>query len=232
MINSEVKKILKALTLLYIEDEKSIRDSLCSTLKLIFKEVIDTPTAEEALIIFDEKTPDIVLSDINLPSMSGIELTQKIRKKNVEIPIILLTAYTDTSILLDATKLKLISYLTKPVIFDELYQSFIDAIKDIKRFSNQNINISNTIVYDIQNSILYENKLEKDLTLSERKLLDFFIKYKDRTLSVQEIKNYIWEDSDKASDSAFKSLLNKLRQKIGQNSIKNISGVGYRLVTI
>ena len=232
MINLEDKNILKNLTLLYIEDEDNIRDSLCSTLKLIFKDVIDTSNAEEALEIFNKKAPDIILSDINLPKMSGIELTQIIRKVNTTVPIILLTAYTDTSILLDATKLKLINYLTKPVDFDELYQSFVDAIKDIKNLDNIKVLFADSIFYDIKSSILFENNIEKDLTSSERKLLEFFIKNKDRTLSIQEIKNHIWEDSDKASDSAFKSLLNKLRQKIGQNSIKNISGVGYRLVTL
>ena len=162
--------------------------------------------------------------------MSGIELSKEIRKNNTNIPIILLTAYTETSMLLDATKLKLINYLVKPVVFDDLYDSFVDAVKDINIDKTSSVYFQNEIIYNQTNSILYEKNIEKDLTQSERKLLDYFILHKDRTVSIDEIKLYIWNDSDKATDSAFKSLLNKLRHKIGQDSIKNVSGVGYHLV--
>ena len=72
---------------------------------------------------------------------------------------------------------------------------------------------------------------KKKLTASETKLLNFLVKNKHRTVSMQEIKNEIWDDPYDATDTAFKSLLHKLRAKIGKNSIKNVSGIGYFLVT-
>ncbi len=230
MKKNEYKQILKTFTILYIEDEDNIRNNLCLTLKLIFKDVLDTSNAEDALQIYKSKKPNLILSDINLPGMSGIELSQIIRKDDLSRPIILLSAHTDTHLLLEATKLKLVSYLTKPVDFEELYGSFIDASNELKLNHNENVQFKNDIYYDILNSILYENNIEKDMTVSERKLLELFINNKNNTLSIDYIKNYIWEDSDKSTDSAFKSLLNKLRHKIGANSIKNVSGIGYHLV--
>ena len=230
MQKKQYTKLLKTLTLLYIEDEDNIRNNLVLTLNLIFKDVIAVANSEDALKIYKDQKIDIILSDINLPYMSGLEFSKIIRKENISIPIILLSAYTDTKFLLDAAKLKLISYLTKPINFDELLEAFKLGVDDILRDNHSFIELKNNISYNLSTLILYENDKEKDLTQSERKLLEFFIENRTRTISIEEIKNYVWEDSDKASDSAFKSLLNKLRQKIGQENIKNISGVGYHLV--
>ncbi len=232
MQKEQYTKLLKTFTLLYIEDEDNIRNNLVLTLNLIFKDVIAVANSEDALKIYKEKKIDIILSDINLPRMSGLDFSKIIRKENISIPIILLSAYTDTNFLLEAAKLKLISYLTKPINFDELLEAFKLGVDDIFRDNQSLIEFKNNISYNLSNSILYENDKEKDLTQSERKLLQLFIQRKNTTISIEEIKNYIWEDSYKATDSAFKSLLNKLRYKIGQESIKNVSGVGYRLVIL
>ena len=98
-----------------------------------------------------------------------------------------------------------------------------------KAFTSTFVTINETIKYDVQNKILYEKECIKKLSISERELLAFFIKNQHRTLYTQEIKNHMWEDSEHATDSALKSVLHKLRDKIGKNSIKNISGIGYYL---
>jgi two-component system, OmpR family, response regulator VanR len=67
------------------------------------------------------------------------------------------------------------------------------------------------------------------LTSKELDLLSFLIKNSNRIVSTDELKANIWEDCFEATDSALKNLLNKLRKKIGKESIINISGVGYRL---
>ena len=78
---------------------------------------------------------------------------------------------------------------------------------------------------------LYCNKTNEDidLTAKEIELLEYFIENNIRVLSHDEIKDKIWEDSFDVSDSALKNVLNKLRKKVGKDTIKNISGVGFRL---
>lgn len=231
MENKELKKTLKTFTLLYIEDEDAIRENLLLTLNMIFKNVIAVSNAEEALNIYNNDTPNIILSDINLPNMSGIEFIKIVREENYNIPVILLSAFTDTNILLESTKLKLVDYLTKPVSFDNLYQSFLNATKEIIRDGNIIVKFEDNIIYDIKKKILFKDDKELNLTLNESKLLDLFLNKKDETLPIELIKNHVWEDSYLASDAAFKSLLNKLRLKVGKNTIKNVSGIGYYLVT-
>ena len=81
-------------------------------------------SADLALEIYNNNRIDIILSDINLPGMSGLEFTKIIREENRLIPIILLTAHTNTELLLEATRLRLIDYLTKPIDFEMLIFSF------------------------------------------------------------------------------------------------------------
>jgi len=215
------------LTLLYVEDEINIRNNLTESLTIIFKNVFSVENAELALEIYKTKHIDIILSDIGLPDMSGIDFVKIIRKDNKTIPIILLTAYTQTDILLEAVKLKLVSYLTKPITLDSLLKTLLDAKNEI---SNSNIfEINNNIKYNIDKKILLKDDEDLHITASEDRLLNIFIENNNRTLSTEEIKNLLWDNSYYATDTAFKSLLNKLRKKIGVNKIKNISGIGYYL---
>lgn len=229
-MDSKEQKILKSLTILYIEDEESIRNSVSSTLSMIFKKVVSCSNAEDALQSYRQELPDVILSDINLPDMNGIEFSKIIRKENYNIPIILLTAYTNTEILLEATKLKLVNYITKPVVFDELYNSFKIAVEDILRNGSNILRFSNGSTYDLSSKLLYNNDKEIHLTSSENRLLEIFVNNLDKTVSILDIKDELWDDPYDATDSALKSVLSKLRSKIGKNSLKNVSGMGYYLL--
>ena len=229
-MDSMEQKILKSLVILYIEDEDMIRNRVSNTLKMIFKDVISFDNAQDAYTYYKSNQIDLILSDINLPNLSGIEFSKLIRKDNYNIPIILLTAYTNTDMLLEATKLKLVSYITKPVVFDELYGSFKIAVQDILRNSNNILRFSNSTVYDLSSKLLYKENQEIHLTSSENRLLDIFVHNLDKTVSIFDIKDQLWDDPYDATDSALKSVLSKLRSKIGKNSIKNVSGMGYYLV--
>lgn len=227
----EKNNILKNLTILYVEDEENIRKNINATLEMLVNKVFACASYEEAIDIYKEKTIDIILSDINLSGKSGIDLCKKVRETNILIPIILLTAHLDTNYLLDATKLKLVDYLIKPINFDALYNVLLKATNEIIRENVFKIKFLNNVEFDINNKILLcaDNK-EIRLTSSELTLLEYLINNSNRVVPHEEIKANIWEDSFSASDSALKNLLNKLRKKIGKEAIENISGIGFRLI--
>ena len=222
---------LKTLSILYIEDEDRIREDMVSTFKLLCHEVYPFECAESALQNFDTLSPDIIFSDISLGNSSGLEFARNIRGFDKKIPIILLSAHTDTSYLLEAAKLKLIAYLTKPITFEELKNTLLEAVLDINlEKSSLLFPLPNNINYDTHHKILYdENSQEIKLSASENKLLEYFIQNNNRTLSQDEIKTAVWSDPYEATDTALKSLIHKLRSKIGKSTIKNLSGIGYYL---
>ncbi len=226
------KEILKNLTILYIEDENNIRENMDRTLKLFAKKVHACPTAEKALEVIQNSCIDIVISDINLPGITGIELVKQIRSFDETIPIILLTAHMETEYLLDATKLKLVDYLIKPIDFTMLQEALEKATSELTKQGRYEVLFLNKTKYNLQKKELTctANCETISLTHKEILLLEFLLEHKERVVYTDEVKDNIWEDAFEATDSALKNLLNKLRKKIGKESITNISGVGYRLI--
>lgn len=220
---------LKSLNILYIEDEEKIRKNVSNTLNLISNKVFDLPNCIEALNLFSKEHIDIILSDISMPNMNGIEFVKKVRQNNKRIPIILLTAHTDTPFLLEATKLKLVDYLVKPLDFNQLKEALIKASQEIYENGDYCIYFPNNICYNITEKKLYKDSKEQNISTKEISLLELLYKNKNRVVPTIEIKSSIWEDSFEATDSALKAVLSKLRKKIGKDSIRNVSGIGYQL---
>jgi len=229
--DESLNSILKKLTVLYIEDEDNIRVNVRKALELICEKVYDVDSAEAAKDILIKQRVDIIISDINLPNTSGIEFVKDLRNIDKTIPIILLSAYTDKEYLLEATKLKLIDYLTKPIDFKALNQALLKCVEDIIDNSRYIISFTNNVNYNVLYKRLYDHRSNEELTLTSKELdmLDYLIQNNNRIVSHDELKLNIWQDSFEATDSALKNLLNKLRKKIGKETIVNISGVGYRI---
>ena len=224
-------KILKNLNILYIEDEKNIRLNIKKTLELFCENVFDAENILNAKEILTAQRIDIIISDINLPDMSGIDFVKEIRIRDKTIPIILLSAYTEKEFLLEATKLKLVDYLTKPINFKDLNNALQKCVEEILDNSRYIITFKNNIQYNVSHNCLIDNNEKEEIRLTNKELdlLNFLIKNNNRVCSAEELKSAIWDDYLEATDSALKNLLNKVRKKIGKESIINISGVGYKL---
>ncbi len=226
-----ISSILKNLNILYIDDEENIRINIKKVLLLLCENVFDAQNIEEAKYIIKNQRIDIIISDINLPDTNGIEFIKELRKTDKTIPVILLSAFTDTKYLLEATKLKLVDYLTKPVDFKTLNNSLHTCVEEIIDNSRYMISFKNNIQYNVLQKKLFDLNIKEEITLTSKELdlIDFLIKNRNRIVSSEELKSNLWEDYFEATDSALKNLLNKVRKKIGKESITNISGVGYKL---
>ena len=229
--NLNLSNILKNLNILYIEDEENIRINIKKVLLLLCENVFDVSCVEEAESILKKQRIDIIISDINLPNSDGISFIKELRKTDKTIPVILLSAFTDTKYLLEATKLKLVDYLTKPIDFKTLNSALQNCVEEILENSRYSISFQNNIQFNVLHKKLVDLNTEEEINLTskELELLSFLIKNSNRIVSTDELKSNLWEDYFEATDSALKNLLNKVRKKIGKESIVNISGVGYRL---
>lgn len=120
---------LKNYTILYAEDDYTTQQTLASILEDYFNKAIVTKDGLEAWEMFQTNRVDIVLTDIVMPNFDGIELMRHIRNANCkDIPIVLISALTDTHYFLDAIKLRCNGYLLKPLKVDELLKALYDAI--------------------------------------------------------------------------------------------------------
>ncbi len=225
------KNILANLNILYIEDEKNIRENITKTLKMFCSKIFSAENVQDALLMMKDNRIDIIISDINLPKITGIDFIKKIRETDSYIPVIFLSAYTEKDYLLEATRLKLVDYLVKPIDFNMLKEALIRACKEIVKEGKYIVNFEGNISYNVMNKKLYHTKKQEeiDITAKEVELLECLIHNHTRVVSHEEIKEKVWDNFYEASDSALKNLLNKLRKKIGKDSIKNISGVGFKI---
>lgn len=220
---------LKNLTILYLEDEDLIRENIAQILGYLFKNVVEATNYDEAIQKYENNNINIILSDITMAGKNGLDFVKYIRNSNNNIPIILLTAHTDTKFLLDAIKLNLVDYLRKPVNFNELKSTLKKAAEIYFENNDFVINFPDNIEYNFSKKQLFQDNKQVEVTKKEIALLEFLYKNKSRTVPKDEIMNYVWEDGYLVTESAFKSLMNKLRKKIGKNSIKNMSKVGYQI---
>lgn len=190
------KEFLKKIDILYVEDDDIAREKLGSILKRLFKNVYLAANGEEGLLIFQKlftnKNPvDLILSDINMPKMSGLEMLEEIREIDKNIPFIFTTARSESENLLQAIKLKVNHYILKPVDIEDIIlksqeicqQLYLEKMiasknKEVKDYLHTIENIAyilkmdkNADIYYCNNSFLEElGILEKE----EKQKLNFF----------------------------------------------------------
>lgn len=214
------------LTILYVEDDEIIRQNAVEYLSTLFLEVFEAKDGKEALNIYTSKKPDIIISDIKMPNLNGLDVASQIRTKDKKTPIIIATAFTDTKYLLKAVELQLIKYITKPITSKKLNEALRLVWEHLHL--NNIVAISDSIQYDRFNKILIINNDIIKLRNKELQLLDLLAKHHHRVVNYEEIEQNIWYDEYMSKD-AIRALVRVLKKKLKGDYIENISGIGYRL---
>ena len=121
---------LKEITVLYVEDEDILRESIADMLQDVCKSVFTASNGEEGYKLFLEKQGhiNVIISDIQMPRLSGIEMSKKIREKSLEVPIIITTAFSDAKYLYESINVGIDAYTEKPVDMMHLLQTIQKAL--------------------------------------------------------------------------------------------------------
>lgn len=219
---------LKNLKVLFVEDESGIRENIAHSLRYMVGEVIEAANGQEGLAAYQEHKPDIVMTDILMPIMDGIELVRAIRKNDSDTCVIIITAHTDKEYLLKAVDLHLEHYIVKPVNLTTLTDALLRCAKRISKHQSLHIKLPKDYTYDADHKELrYHNKLIK-LTKKEVGFLELLLANTHRVVTYQELQDNVWQD-DVMTDSALRSLVRNLRKKLPSDFITNLSGVGYKI---
>lgn len=208
---------------LYAEDEDAIRKGYVSTLKLYFSEVIEASDGDEAYEKYIEHKPSLLILDINMPKLNGLELAKKIRIEDKKIKIIILSALGDQDTLIKACELNLLKYLLKPIKTIELDTVLNSIITELNK---------NKLIFDIKTSQLLENNIRIKLTKNELELIKLLYLNKNSIVSNSDILNYLWEDTiDDSIDinNKLRILVYRLNKKFTNEVIFSTYGVGYQL---
>ena len=216
----------KSLKILYIDDENSIRENAVEYLEFYCNNVYEADNGISGFEAYERFQPDIIISDIKMPKLNGIQMVKKVRQKDEKTKIILATAFLETSYLLDAIELGLIKYLLKPITADKLLPVLKSCIEDI--IEDKSIfYLNEEFTFDTLNKTLFLKEEQIILTKKELLFLELLIKNSKRAVKYCEFNNYVWH-GDMTEDS-MRSIVKDIRKKTFKNIVKNISGIGYQI---
>jgi len=177
------------------------------------------------------ETFDLLLLDVNVPNVSGFELLKEIRKKDIKTPTIFITSASMLEDIEEAFSLGCDDYIKKPFELRELDL----RINNIRRLNNilptSKIELFKDIYLDSGNLYIEIDNKAIHITQKESKILQYLIKNKTRNISIEELSLNIWSYEDSPLSSTIRTYIKNLRKILGEESIVNIRGVGYRFNT-
>ena len=226
-----MKEILKNHSILYAEDDKSLQAITVEYLERYFKEVYIANDGKEALALYKKCQPKVLLLDIDMPHVDGLSVASQIRKNNQTIPIVMMTAFTDTEMLLEATELNLCTYLVKPVKASKFKEALQKISLKLEENAECNLALSKGYLWDSTKKVLYVQNEVVELTAKEKILLDLLVKHMHHCVSFEEIMSVVWEDAldTEVSIESVKFQVTQLRKKLPKDTISNVYGRGYIL---
>lgn len=228
---------------LVVDDEENIVELIRMNLESSGYEVIDAYTGMEAITKTNSLIPDLILLDLMLPDIDGLQLCQMLRlnEQTKDIPIIMITAKSEESDKVKGLYMGADDYITKPFGIRELEARVktvlrradkTDIIKD-STFTNIHILKFRDLIMD---SDKYEVKIDNkeiDLTLTEFKILKLLLENNDRVTTRESILDEIGTDKTKndsrSIDVHIRNIRKKLEEDITSEYIETIRGIGYKL---
>lgn len=224
-------KSLKQYTLLIAEDEPQALMELAEFFSAYFKSVSTAKDGQEAIKSFTQQPTDVVLFDISMPFINGLEAAEKIRKHHKETLMVLLTAHTQTEMILRATELNLSKYLVKPLDRAKAKQLLLKLAEQLSERYPHKTYLTDNLIYDDKNKLIISNGTPIKLTKNECILVEFMILNKNKTISSDDIVELLYEHDTKESNyyARVKTLVSTIKRKVPDFPIENQYGIGYRL---
>ncbi len=216
-------KILKTLKILIVEDEKKLASLLKESILDTFFKVIIAKDGDEGLKKYNSFKPDIIITDIMMPFCDGLEMTQKIKELDENIPIIVLSAHSDKEKLLKAIDLGINKYFIKPFDPDELINYINKIVPKLQK--EKEVLLKEDFIFDNNSLSLYRNNTLIELTKREKEFFHLMIKNKNNLVLTQTLKDKLWEKN--ISDEVLRTFIKRVRLKTSKELIENISAQGY-----
>ena len=223
-------------TVLIIEDDPAITIGLKKNLKYEGYEVMSAADGERGLQLAVDRRPDLIVLDVMLPNMSGFEVCKTLKKNEVDIPIIIISAKDQEIDKIMGLDLGADDYMTKPFSVRELVARINAVLRRKKRYERDidAFQFGDIAVDFIARTV---TKAQKPLDLSPREfdLLAYFIKHPNQVLERRQILNKVWGYDYYGTARTIDNFVTKLRQKVEPDAerptyLMTVRGIGYKFV--
>jgi len=224
---------MSKIKVLLAEDEASLGMIVKESLESRDFKVFHAENGEEALEFYQLEKPDIIVLDVMMPKKDGFTLAKEIRLENKGIPIIFLTAKSQTSDVLEGFKHGGNDYLKKPFSMEELIVRIKALLNRIELKTNvDNITIGEYVFNLTKQTLEFSSEIEQ-LTHREAQLLFYLFEKKNEILDRTFILNKLWGNDDFFNARSMDVFISKLRKKLKKDEniqILNVRGFGYKLI--
>lgn len=216
--------------LLVVEDEMALCMSIAEGLRLDGYEVDTCMDGMEALELCSVENYDLILLDLNLPGLDGMEVLRRLRAEDAETGVLILSARGQIKDKVAGLDAGANDYLTKPFHFEEL-EARVRSLTRRKFIQEDVCLLYGEISFDTKSRTAYAKGTPLSLTRKEAGLLEYLLLHQDRVISQEEMIEHLWDGSvDSFSNSIrvhISSLRRKLRAILGYDPIQNKVGQGY-----
>jgi two-component system alkaline phosphatase synthesis response regulator PhoP len=219
-------------TVLIIEDDSSMMRGLKDNFAHAGYNVLTAMDGEKGLEAALNAKPDLIILDIMLPKINGFEICRLIRKENLDMPIIMLTAKGEESDIILGLNLGADDYVTKPFSIKELLARAAAFLRRRKHKEKEIFKFGD-FHFDVSARKLTKNGNEIELSPKEYKLLEFFLKKQGKALTRDEILNAVWGYNSFTGHRSVDRFVTTLRNKIEPDAdnpvfIHTLREIGYK----
>jgi two-component system, OmpR family, alkaline phosphatase synthesis response regulator PhoP len=216
--------------ILLVDDEQDILDFLSYNLRKLGHEVYTAANGKDALIVAKSQLPHLILLDVMMPDMDGIETCRELRalpelQKTI---ITFLTARNEDYSQIAGFEVGADDYVTKPIKPLVLASRIKALLRRVEPTNNDNKYEIGGLVIDEERYVVIKNGTEISLPKKEFKLLALLAAKPGKVFSRNSILNQVWGDEVVVGDRTIDVHIRKLREKLGDEYIKTIKGVGYK----
>ena len=216
---------------LYVEDEESLALIVSDSLEDYGFDVIHRNNGMEALALFKKEKPDVLVIDIMMPAMDGFTLASEIRKMDMQVPILFLSAMTQNEDVVKGFHLGANDYVRKPFKIEELIVRIEALTKKARKIGPQVFYIGNYVLDTNRNTLTLGNHTEK-LSFREGELLRRLFESKDTVVPREDIIRTYWNDDTYLTGRSLDVFISRIRKYLARDErikISNIRGIGYMM---
>ena len=218
--------------ILVLEDDKELNRTVCAFLNNSGYEAVGCINANEAYDALYENTIDLIVSDIMMPGVDGVEFARNVRDVNNDIPILFMTARDDIASKQRGFRIGVDDYMVKPIDLDELFLRIGALLRRAKIASSRKLEIG-SFVMDADEHTAYLGDDEISLTSREFNILYKLLSYPKKTFTRTQLMDEFWDVDTGTAPRAVDVYMTKLRQKLSDCEdfeIKTVHGLGYKAV--
>jgi DNA-binding response OmpR family regulator len=222
--------------LLLIEDEEDLSTILSAGLRKCGYAVDSAGDGEEALDFYNSCEYDVVILDLNLPKIDGLEVLQTIRNKDNKTKILILSARSAVNDRVQGLDMGANDYLTKPFDFLEL-EARIRTLSRIAYIQQENELTCSGIRLNMATKVVSFHAVKLALTKKEYAILEYMMFHKNRVISADQLLDHVWDSDADLYPSTMKYHIHSLKKKLAEAGcetelIVNVRGIGYKIVEV